>query len=83
MKGDIRCFQGKLWRHEPQQDDPEFETCVGDCPHCDGIGCDELDRRVAAAKDVTPQPRGCVCPPGAEATCHGFACPRQAFRITF
>jgi hypothetical protein len=23
-------------------------------------------------------PRGCVCPPGAEATCRGFACPRGA-----
>jgi len=31
-----------------------------------------------------PQPvmRGCVCPPGAEATCQGFACPRKPLTIT-
>jgi hypothetical protein len=54
MKGNIRCFEGSLWRHDPQPDDPELETRVGKCQDCDGIGCDELDRRFRAAKDVTP-----------------------------
>lgn len=53
MKGEIRCFQGSLWRHDPQPDDPELETRVGDCLHCDGLGCEEIDRRAAAAKNVT------------------------------
>lgn len=25
-----------------------------------------------------PRPHGCVCPPGAEATCQGWSCPRRA-----
>ena len=28
------------------------------------------------------QPHGCVCPPGAEATCKGLACPRRGFDLT-
>lgn len=24
-----------------------------------------------------PKPHGCVCPPGSEATCKGFGCPRR------
>lgn len=53
MKGDIRCFEGSLWRHDPQHDDPELETRVGDCPECDGIGCAEIDRRADKARNVT------------------------------
>ena len=33
----------------------------------------ELDAILAARK-----PHGCICPPGAEATCQGFGCPRRA-----
>lgn len=32
---------------------------------------------------MQPQPMGCVCPVGAEATCQGFACPRRPMKITF
>lgn len=36
-------------------------------------------------QDKTPQrkptPRGCICPPGAEATCQGVMCPRRAFEF--
>jgi hypothetical protein len=29
----------------------------------------------------TPPPRGCICPPGSEATCKGSDCPRQPAKI--
>lgn len=40
-KGDIRCVEGRLWRHDPQHDDPYLETDVGKCPECGGKGCDD------------------------------------------
>lgn len=39
MKGDTRCIDGQLYRHDPQDDDPELETKIGVCPECDGKGC--------------------------------------------
>jgi hypothetical protein len=33
-------------------------------------------------RPANSMPRGCVCPPGAEATCQGFACPRKPLTIT-
>ena len=56
MKGDIRCVEGWLWRHDPQHDDPELETRVGRCQECEGVGCDEIDRRFKSAK-LVHQPR--------------------------
>ena len=41
MKGDIRCIEGRLFRHDPQWDDPDLETDVGQCPECEGDGCDK------------------------------------------
>ena len=38
MKGDIRCVDGRLMRHDPQHDDPELETDRGECPECHGEG---------------------------------------------
>ena len=29
MKGDLRCIEGRLWRHDPQLDDPDLETDMG------------------------------------------------------
>ncbi len=55
--GVVRCFRGMLWRHEPYPDDPENEIPIGDCQKCDGLGCDEIDRRFAAARNVTPSHR--------------------------
>lgn len=40
-KGDIRCIDGRLWRHDPQYDDPDLETDAGQCPECRGKGCDD------------------------------------------
>lgn len=34
-----RCVDGRLYRHDPQHDDPDLETDVGACPDCDGKGC--------------------------------------------
>lgn len=39
MKGDLRCFEGRLMRHDPQWDDPDLETDIGRCPDCSGDGC--------------------------------------------
>ena len=41
MKGDLRCIEGRLFRHDPQWDDPDLETDVRECPDCsgDGRGC--------------------------------------------
>lgn len=27
-------------RHDPQPDDPDLETDRGECPHCNGDGCE-------------------------------------------
>lgn len=41
-KGDTRCIEGRLWRHDPQPDDPYLETERGECPECEGKGCEKL-----------------------------------------
>ena len=41
MKGDLRCVEGCLYRHDPQADDPDLETAIGQCPDCSGAGCGE------------------------------------------
>ena len=46
MKGDLRCIEGRLWRHDPQSDDPDLETDIGGCPDCSGDGCGESDEPV-------------------------------------
>lgn len=38
-----RCIDGRVMRHRPFPDDPEFEHDVGACPHCAGEGCAEPD----------------------------------------
>ena len=35
-----RCLDGRLMRHDPQDDDPSLETDLGACPNCGGRGCD-------------------------------------------
>jgi hypothetical protein len=44
MKGDLRCIDGRLWRHDPQPDDPNLETDVGVCDDCAGHGCVKCER---------------------------------------
>jgi hypothetical protein len=36
-----RCMDGRVWRHDPQHDDPDLETDIGECPFCEGAGCTE------------------------------------------
>ena len=43
MKNDLSCCNGRLMRHDPQPDDPELQTDVGECPDCSGGGCGEQD----------------------------------------
>ena len=40
----VRCIDGRLWKHVPQSDDPDFEQDIGACE-----GCAECD---PAADDV-------------------------------
>ena len=35
-----RCVDGREYRHDPMPDDPHLETDIGQCPDCDGEGCD-------------------------------------------
>ena len=35
----LRCIDGRIFRHDPQPDDPELETDIGQCPDCSGDGC--------------------------------------------
>lgn len=41
MKGDLRCVEGRIMRHDPQFDDPDLETDIAECPDCSGQGCDD------------------------------------------
>jgi hypothetical protein len=47
MRGDLRCVDGRLWRHDPQFDDPDLETHIGQCPDCSGDGCGDNGEPVA------------------------------------
>jgi hypothetical protein len=47
MKGDLRCVGGRIMRHDPQFDDPELETDIGECPDCSGDGCGECGEAVS------------------------------------
>jgi hypothetical protein len=38
-----RCIDGRLMRHDPQPDDPNLETDIGECEVCEGEGCAECD----------------------------------------
>lgn len=42
-QGSTRCVEGRVYRHDPQYDDPDLETDIGQCPECEGDGCDEED----------------------------------------
>lgn len=39
----VRCVEGRLMRHDPQFDDPYLETDRGQCPDCEGHGCEQPD----------------------------------------
>lgn len=51
------------------------------CPCQMRVAREHISREIPPI--LQPQARGCICPAGAEATCKGFACPRQPFNITF
>ncbi len=36
-----RCVDGRVMRHDPQPDDPNLETDIGQCEECGGDGCAE------------------------------------------
>lgn len=46
LSANYRCVDGRMMRHDPQPDDPNLETDVGECTVCDGTGqvyCDDHD----------------------------------------
>lgn len=49
MKGDLYCVDGRLMRHDPQFDDPELCTDIGECPDCSGDGCGDDGEPVSKA----------------------------------
>ena len=38
-----RCVDGRIMRHDPQFDDPDCETDIGECDVCEGEGCSTCD----------------------------------------
>lgn len=63
---DTRCVQGRLMRHDPQPDDPYFETDIGECPECEGESCDAPQERHIPRR--APQPRQTPTPDLARVT---------------
>jgi len=55
----VRCIEGRLYRHDPQHDDPDFETDVGPCPDCRGAGCDSDDGQPDEAQEWASYDRDC------------------------
>ncbi len=51
MKGDTRCVEGRLMRHDPQFDDPDLETDIGECPECEGKGHNCADCAASHAEE--------------------------------
>lgn len=50
-RGDTRCVEGRIMRHDPFFDDPDLETDVGACPDlhrgkCDRCGELEAEERI-------------------------------------
>lgn len=43
-KGNTRCIEGRLYRHDPQHDDPYLETDIGQCQECEGVGCSDQEQ---------------------------------------
>jgi hypothetical protein len=37
--GGHRCIDGRIFKHMPQHDDPNYEQDVGECGDCGGKGC--------------------------------------------
>ncbi len=62
MSKDLRCVEGRLFRHNPQHADPYLETDVGTCPDCSGDGCGDDGEPVSK-----PTPSRLVSPPPARA----------------
>lgn len=73
-KGDLRCIEGRLFRHDPQWDGPDLETDIGACPDCSGEGCGddgepvpkrgrspEWARNIWRERDDTNPPRQDTC----------------------
>jgi hypothetical protein len=51
----VKCKDGRLMRHDPQNDDPYLETDIGKCPECNGHGC--LDPLIDIILDIVRPPK--------------------------
>ncbi|WKV16975.1 hypothetical protein [Microcystis phage MJing1] len=43
--------------------------------------CERIHETAERCRKAMQKPHGCICPPTAEATCRGPACPRQHWRM--
>ena len=71
MKGDIRCYDGRLMRHDPQTDDPDLETDIGECPDCSA----RSKRFLEVLPMTAPQP------PAADDLVEWLKSSEKAFRV--
>ena len=56
----VRCIDGRLWKHVPQFDDPDFEQDIGACEGC--AGCDpaaDQDENESVFIHMTPRADAC------------------------
>ncbi|MGI4946885.1 MAG: hypothetical protein ACRYHQ_41075 [Janthinobacterium lividum] len=68
---------------QPPKFMPDMRTSVQPPPHEDTAAIERALRAVLASYGFhlggSAQPRGCICPAGAEAGCRGPYCPRLPF----
>lgn len=75
MKDDTRCVDGRLFRHDPQPDDPDLETDIGRCPECEGQGCE-----VVAVGNAMQQAWDEIC---SDTGCHPTDIEHQGRKLFF
>lgn len=59
-----RCVEGRLFRHDPQYDDPDLETDIGQCDLCEGVGCFQADVDFSSPDEAAEYEATTVTPRG-------------------
>ena len=75
-----RCVDGRVFRHRPYPDDPDFEHDVGPCPNLTGERCSRGDCPEPAGagdiEDLPPLPPLPFCRTPERCAGKGY-CPRE------